>query len=458
MLVPAAVGSLALVVLHGAGLFSNSYIEAEERVFLFLGTTAAVGAEAAVALQQPTSEVKATTTASTTNSNSNKGNSPAVALAATTFISLGRHHLPLLLPALCARLAFEATGHGQDVAAHFGTLSTPLPLLALLLGYHYYTNKGSSGSGSSKRTGKGKGHNGVAWLAAAYALILLYWAAQADDGHHAWAHTAPLRLFVPRAVFLGCALAAARRLLLLFPTHPNNNNNDSLGALCLDLAAALSPALLLVLGPAAAPSLLCQAGAFLSLHQPPRNNNNNNNKRQQLTLPEMVALSFLGRCFFFATGHHSQFNRLQYSAAFVGVDDFDFFVGGALLALNTFGTELLALLLSGHYAATAAGAGAAAEEEGEGSAAWTRVASAMGGLLGLSALRTLLTTLCVLLQRRHLMVWAIFAPKFIFDAALHVVLSVGAVGLLGLLAWWRRWRRQGGRGGGGKGGAKKLKL
>jgi GPI ethanolamine phosphate transferase 3 subunit O len=52
-------------------------------------------------------------------------------------------------------------------------------------------------------------------------------------------------------------------------------------------------------------------------------------------------LNFLGRGYFFATGHHTQFNRLQYSAAFVGLDDFDFLAGGALLLVNTFGTELV---------------------------------------------------------------------------------------------------------------------
>ncbi|CAN0213897.1 unnamed protein product, partial [Discosporangium mesarthrocarpum] len=50
------------------------------------------------------------------------------------------------------------------------------------------------------------------------------------------------------------------------------------------------------------------------------------------------------RLFFFLTGHHNQFSRLQYSAAFIGFDEFNFQVGGILLFLNTFGTEILATL------------------------------------------------------------------------------------------------------------------
>jgi phosphatidylinositol glycan class O len=42
-------------------------------------------------------------------------------------------------------------------------------------------------------------------------------------------------------------------------------------------------------------------------------------------------------------------------------------------------------------------------------------------VMAMSAFRTLLTTVCVAIQRRHLMVWAIFAPKFVFDGVMHVV-------------------------------------
>ena len=38
------------------------------------------------------------------------------------------------------------------------------------------------------------------------------------------------------------------------------------------------------------------------------------------------------------------------------------------------------------------------------------------------------------------MVWAIFAPKLIFDACLHVVMTVACVSLL-----WGMWWREGGR-------------
>ena len=44
------------------------------------------------------------------------------------------------------------------------------------------------------------------------------------------------------------------------------------------------------------------------------------------------------------------------------------------------------------------------------------------------ALRGTLTAVNVSLQRRHLMVWAIFAPKYVFDAVALVVVQVAVVG------------------------------
>lgn len=37
----------------------------------------------------------------------------------------------------------------------------------------------------------------------------------------------------------------------------------------------------------------------------------------------------------------------------------------------------------------------------------------MYGLI--TAMTTMLTVICVTIQRRHLMVWGLFAPKFVFD-------------------------------------------
>jgi phosphatidylinositol glycan class O len=108
---------------------------------------------------------------------------------------------------------------------------------------------------------------------------------------------------------------------------------------------------------------------------------------------------------FFTTGHANTFTSLQNAAGFVGFDDFNFYVAGALLGLNTFGCFALAAL----------------------ALPWLNREHSHRGvkpLLAFSAyfsLNAVVSTLFVALQRRHLMVWAIFAPKFIFDGVVLLV-------------------------------------
>ncbi|OQS01763.1 GPI ethanolamine phosphate transferase [Achlya hypogyna] len=112
--------------------------------------------------------------------------------------------------------------------------------------------------------------------------------------------------------------------------------------------------------------------------------------------------------FYFATGHHNGFSSLQNAAAFVGFEDFEFYRAGMLLFLNTFGSFFAGapLLLP--------------------TPAARRVAVA------LFSAAALCTTVFVACQRRHLMVWAIFAPKYIFDGA--TLLVVNAIALVAAMA------------------------
>ena len=45
----------------------------------------------------------------------------------------------------------------------------------------------------------------------------------------------------------------------------------------------------------------------------------------------------------------------------------------------------------------------------------------------LQGLDVLCSAVCVAVQRRHLMVWAIFAPKFVMDGAMHLVATTTLV-------------------------------
>ena len=162
--------------------------------------------------------------------------------------------------------------------------------------------------------------------------------------------------------------------------------------------------------------------------------------------------------------------RVAICTGFAGVEDFDFWQSGALLALNTFGSFLacglslpLVCLLPSHAAAadgrsacgdTAAveagpvgGSGAAAGSEFGAVAALQRqqqcaadqadqsdrrhlrqgLQTASVAFLTARTLNAAVATASAAIQRRHLMVWALFAPKFLFDACILLVCNAAVI-------------------------------
>mmetsp|Transcript_17144 Transcript_17144/g.32680 ORF Transcript_17144/g.32680 Transcript_17144/m.32680 type:complete len:1070 (+) Transcript_17144:2-3211(+) len=115
--------------------------------------------------------------------------------------------------------------------------------------------------------------------------------------------------------------------------------------------------------------------------------------------PVMAALWRLAiRSAFFGTNHHCSFNRLQYSAAFIATDSFHFVIAGSSLFFNTFGWEMigstLVLVLSRTTGRSTVWSWFRFYQ-------WTEM---------------LASCISVSVMKRHLMVWAIFAPRFMFAA------------------------------------------
>lgn len=110
----------------------------------------------------------------------------------------------------------------------------------------------------------------------------------------------------------------------------------------------------------------------------------------------------------------------------MGSDEFHLWRSGALVAIHTFGGLLLALLaLPGvveYVRAAARGAATARQQQkrtsraagGAGRGAALRQAALAAGLV--RALPAFCAMLSAGVQRRHLYVWALFAPKLVFEA------------------------------------------
>ncbi|CAO3564205.1 unnamed protein product [Mortierella alpina] len=152
-----------------------------------------------------------------------------------------------------------------------------------------------------------------------------------------------------------------------------------------------------------------------------------------LLLPTVV-LSLLGNLLFFATGHQATLSSVQWSAAFVGVPTLNYFFSPILVIVNTLGPFILcaaALPLV---------------------VLWKLPPKA--DKLGKIVLFPELTRLCLMMMmhqslvlaanmfftggmfRRHLMVWKVFAPRFMLQASTLLIMDLVlvSVAVLGILA------------------------
>lgn len=115
--------------------------------------------------------------------------------------------------------------------------------------------------------------------------------------------------------------------------------------------------------------------------------------------------SALSACqYFYATGHRCNIQSLRISSAFIGFDEYNFWLNGILLSLNTL-TSYFIVFTCKHP---------------------TEIKYFM--------IHYSVTICCTLLNTfvngRHLMVWSIFAPKFIFDGIIFCVTWVACLFIL----------------------------
>ena len=134
----------------------------------------------------------------------------------------------------------------------------------------------------------------------------------------------------------------------------------------------------------------------------------------------MAAWWFLSTLSFFSTGHESTFGSLHISAGFIGLDEFHFVLSGTMLALNTWSGPIVHTLAVGSIFDSGSGD----TRQVQGSVETSVVGQATQARLVFatcSAVMLLFVMLCLLLLRHHLFLWAVFAPKYVFLSATHLV-------------------------------------
>ncbi|XP_072967015.1 GPI ethanolamine phosphate transferase 3 [Typha angustifolia] len=124
--------------------------------------------------------------------------------------------------------------------------------------------------------------------------------------------------------------------------------------------------------------------------------------------------SLLAVCLFYFSGHWCAFDGLRYGAAFIGFDQFNIFRQGLLLAIDTFGVSHILPIVSLPFLITFQ---YHSRKNDKVKTAVLLNLTQIFLIYGLAtAMTTTLTVICVFIQRRHLMVWGLFAPKYVFDA------------------------------------------
>jgi phosphatidylinositol glycan class O len=172
-----------------------------------------------------------------------------------------------------------------------------------------------------------------------------------------------------------------------------------------------------------------------------------------VTMDEVVPLALLAQLTFFASGHQATLVSLQWKAAFVLTPKLSYALSPLLMILNTFGpTALIALAvpLLGIWniaplavmpdASPSSGPGrrpASAQEPRPPATSQARVAvlAAVRAALGMSLyFGTLLlgSALSGAWLRRHLMVWKVFAPRYMFGAVQLLCVDIAVLGGLWL--------------------------
>ena len=297
--------------------------------------------------------------------------------------------------AVCARLnEYFVSGHGLDpsirlhAAHHTGVFLASLALFAVLRSWLY-------------RQEYSRSISQVAVDVCSIFFLAVSWVEKRSIDHDRNGY------WSARIAFAIMVLGFLGLLVQVLSTRSSPDSPST--ARCVDLCTKLLIATMAVTGPASVVSAILFSVQMASLYR--------------LTChsisPAMLAilLKLASRHVFFATNHGCAFSRLQYSAAFIATKEFYFTLGGISLFLNTFAWEILGVLIA-WYLHRRPG-----------------YSSVLQVYCSYQLLEMITSCLSVGLLRRHLMVWDIFAPHFLFVGIFTVL-----TGSLDASLTWSRGR------------------
>ncbi|XP_008445107.2 uncharacterized protein LOC103488244 isoform X1 [Cucumis melo] len=258
-----------------------------------------------------------------------------------------------------------------------------------------------------------------------YILTGVHWALENDVLHFVPAVDSIGKNCIPRIIYaIGLGQLSLLLFRKLFGEDKSLNCRKTLVTKTVAMLAAWSPTVIILAGKQGSLVALASVlGGYCIISMDNLKHGGDGNDRI-LTVDSLPVTqwSLFAICLFFSSGHWCAFDGLRYAAAFIGFDEFVLVRQAVLLMIDTFGFSIilpifgLPFIVANKYSSTHA-----AKVE---SALFMGLSQAylMYGLV--MAVPVTATILCVILQRRHLMVWGLFAPKFVFDVVALILTDV----------------------------------
>ncbi|KAL6890532.1 hypothetical protein ACP4OV_008787 [Aristida adscensionis] len=253
-----------------------------------------------------------------------------------------------------------------------------------------------------------------------YISVAYHWASESTLFSHAGTIQGFGRTLAPRLVYaIGGLSLAISALYRMFGPADYLRMTKRITDLSIAMVCSWSPTILILLGKQAPfVALICITGAWciMNLQQ-----NQQRELKPDILVPcitdlvSVIQWSLFAVCLFYLTGHWCTFDGLRYGAAFVGFDQFHIIRQGLLLSIDTFGVSHILPIISLPFIAIMWCNTSSKDNKGKD----VVINNLMQVLLiyGLiTAITATMTIICVTIQRRHLMVWGLFAPKYVFDA------------------------------------------
>ncbi|XP_020257376.1 GPI ethanolamine phosphate transferase 3 isoform X2 [Asparagus officinalis] len=197
-----------------------------------------------------------------------------------------------------------------------------------------------------------------------------------------------------------------------------SDSTEKLAPATAAMVSAWSSAILILLGKRGSfVALICIGGAWCIIKsQKPATGRDITKGNSGVFFTDPVNItqwSLLAVCLFFYTGHWCAFDGLRYGAAFIGFEHFNIIRQGLLLVIDTFGVSFILPILGlpflvGHPHQST-------REDRAKDVPFFNLTKVFLSYGLITAVTTTFTIICVTIQRRHLMVWGLFAPKYVFD-------------------------------------------